>query len=640
MRNLKRNWMALVPLLAATQAWGTVTINVTTTSDEKNCYSPSGSGACSNPNGPNAFPNSTGCSLREAISVIDNGNNTAFPECTPAPETGPTADNVIDLGGQTIVLNSAVPDPAQPASPGTTGYSGTMPDIFGSSTIGKLTIQNGTVQCFADPVSGTGIRMFHVVGGDLTLKDMAANTCTADVAGIVIQNDNGNTTLTNVTVGGVGTGIHATDGGTGGCIDHGTGNLTITNSNFTNCVIDNGASAGNGGALYVRGVGFSTNAAITNTTFQANIAGTSGGAIYLSTTDAMSIVNATFTLNIANGNTFSTGNAELGGGAIYAVNTAGGGHSLPDVPSHFLILSSVFTTNTAPTGTGGAILLGGGNLSAETPLLPPWVIPPAGPVADVASIKAPGGIYNSQFFGNSASGTWNGTPIDTRAGAGGAIFSHGELEMFDSSLIGNSSVSGSGGGLAEYGPSSVSTLGNVTFNANSALVNGGAIANLRNSAENFNGTMALRNVTISGNSAGAGGGGALYNGGAQADVVAANTIFDGSGGNCAGPNGITDQAGNLQNGSGTDCGASMAVGDPKLAAAAPFGGVNFVVFVMQLNDGSAASGAGDPATCTAAPIYDLDAALNTRPAGKANCDVGAYESSTTTPVQLQSFSVD
>jgi hypothetical protein len=114
----KRNWIALALLLAATQASATVTINVTTNSDEKNCYAAagSGSGACANPSGPTAFPPSTGCSLREAISNIDSGNNTSFPECTPAPETGPAANNIIDLGGRTVVLNKGVPDPTKPAS--------------------------------------------------------------------------------------------------------------------------------------------------------------------------------------------------------------------------------------------------------------------------------------------------------------------------------------------------------------------------------------------------------------------------------------------------------------------------------------------------------------------------------------------
>jgi uncharacterized repeat protein (TIGR01451 family) len=47
---------------------------------------------------------------------------------------------------------------------------------------------------------------------------------------------------------------------------------------------------------------------------------------------------------------------------------------------------------------------------------------------------------------------------------------------------------------------------------------------------------------------------------------------------------------------------------------------------MDLNAGSAASGTGDPATCAAAPIQNLDGAVNGRPSGKPNCDIGAFES--------------
>jgi uncharacterized repeat protein (TIGR01451 family) len=622
-------WIALIAVATAVPARATVTINLSTAVDEKNCNK---NGSSPNPvcdvSGDMPLPPlSQGCSLREAIANVDNGTTTAFPECTPAPETGPGADNVIDLGGRTIILNSAVPDPVT----GMTTYNGTMPDIFPSSSIGKLTIQNGTVQCFVDPVSNDGVRMFHVVGGDLTLKDFTANKCTASIPAIVVQNDSGNTTLTNATIGdqlASANGIHSTGGGMGGCIDHGSGNLTITDSKFGNCAIDTkDSNKGYGGALRIGGVGTTTNAALTNVIFTSNTAGESGGAIYAANTDALSIVNGVFTNNTANGDTFNAGIAEIGGGAIFATNTATGGHALPDIPSHFLILGTVFTLNSAPTGTGGAILLGGGNLNLAQALPPPpWILPPGpGPVAPGLNISIPGGVFDSQFFNNSAAGTWNGVPVDTRAGAGGAIFAHGKLDMLDSSLINNSGSSG--GGVALYGSSSTAYFGNVTFNDNTAVSNGGGIANLRNSADNFNGTMSLQNTTVSGNTAASNGGGALYNGGAQIDVVVANTILASSsaGGNCAGPNGITDQTHNLQFGSGTDCGVGMTVGDPMLSAAAPFGGVNFAVFVMQPNNGSAASGNGDPATCSGSPIYNLDAALNTRPSGAVNCDIGAFE---------------
>ena len=72
-------------------------------------------------------------------------------------------------------------------------------------------------------------------------------------------------------------------------------------------------------------------------------------------------------------------------------------------------------------------------------------------------------------------------------------------------------------------------------------------------------------------------------------------------------------------------------------------GPNAFVLAMDLNAaGSPASGAGDSATCAAAPILNGDATgrPNVRPGGKASCDIGAYESSETTPVTLQSFEVD
>ncbi len=58
----------------------------------------------------------------------------------------------------------------------------------------------------------------------------------------------------------------------------------------------------------------------------------------------------------------------------------------------------------------------------------------------------------------------------------------------------------------------------------------------------------------------------------------------------------------------------------------PFGGANALVAVMKLNSGSAASGTGDQTTCQNTPINNLDEALNERPSGKPNCDIGAFES--------------
>lgn len=634
MRRITNALVAMLLLCVAAPVMATVIINVTTTKDEKNCNC-NGAGCSPNPScvhTSGSFPPSTGCSLREAMQNIFAGNNTSFPECTPAPETGATADNVINLAGAggTIYVNDAVDDPNFNGTQ--TIYNGTLGDIADKSTNGKITVTGGTVTCKADPISNDGVRLFHVVGGDLTLTAMSvgelANPCTASVPGVAVESTSGqaNLTLTNVTV----TAIRSTNGGTGGCIDHGDGNLHITNSHFTGCIIDDnsglpGFGAGSGGAIRIGAVGFSTTATLTDVTFQGNVAGTNGGALLLEGTDAIAITNGAFTGNFANGNTHDSGNAEQGGGAIYASGTAAQGHTLPNVPSLFVILNSLFTGNKALTGTGGAILLtNAGQLTYGT-LLP----------GDGSGFPftVPGGIMSTNFIDNSAGGTWNGLPVDNRAGSGGAIYASGVVSILDSSFVnvagGNSSSNASGGAIAYYDGSAsfpAMSIANVTITGSSAAVNGGAIANLKNLSSN--GQIKLINDTISGNSTtAAAGGGAIFNAGSAADVDVRNTILanSSSGGNCSGP--INDTVGNLQFNPNTGCASIANQRDPKLASALPFGGANFQVAVAQLNPGSGASGTGDPATCSASPILNLDAVLNGRPSpAGTNCDIGAFES--------------
>ena len=607
---------AVLALLAVSgSAFGTVVIAVTTNVDEANSRT-------SNVGSDN-YPLSQGCSLREAMQNIDNGNDTSYPECTPAPETGPTADNVIDLSGAggTITVNSSVPDPTDVTGVATT-RNNELPDVFSSSSIGKLSITGGSVSCDADP---NGVGIFKVVDGDFTLSAMSISSCTAARTGVVVWSQtSSNLTLTNVNI----SAIRATNG-VAGCIDHGSGNLTITNTTFTGCVVDDntglpGFGAGQGGALSVGAVGFTTAAELTDVTFTGNVAGTNGGAIYLTGTDAIAITNATFSGNIANGNTFDSGNAEVGGGAIYASNTATGGHTAPDVPSLFSIFNSGFGANLAPFGTGGAILLTGSGQLTYGQLLP----------GDGSGFPntIPGGIIASNFSGNIASGTWDpqNNPSN-RAGSGGAIYASGVVSIIDSSFVGgNTSTNASGGAIAYYDPTDSFTpmsIANTTFNGNSAAVNGGAIANIRDPANSSNGQIALINDTLSGDSTtAADGGGEIFNVGAAADVQVSNTILanGAASGNCSGP--ITDVANNLQFNPASGCASIANTGDPALQAPIVFGGVNALVFVMKLNSGSAASGTGDPGTCLASPIYNLDEALNSRPQGKPNCDVGAFES--------------
>jgi len=299
-----------------------------------------------------------------------------------------------------------------------------------------------------------------------------------------------------------------------------------------------------------------------------------------------------------------------------------------------------FISNSAPKGYGGAILLSYNSTltyQAAGQEIPP-IISAAPPLP--VPIGLVGGIFGSNFAGNSAGGDPNGANSPNNInGSGGAIYSRGRLTVLQSSFVLNSSSKNSGGAIANTGGgNNPITLGNVTMNQNTAATNGGALAN-------FSGSITLLNDTVSGNTANGiapGGGGALWNNGSGTDIQVRNSILGNSsaGGNCVGS--LTDNGNNLQYTPDTGCG-TLTVGNPNLASASVSPGPNFLVLSMAIQgDHSPAQGTGDEATCEAAPIlkFDTTGIPVWRPQGDAACDIGAFESSTTFPVQLQSFGVD
>lgn len=638
--------------LALATAGQAATLNVTTDADEANCRSEAG---CSTP--PNGmgetFPNSTGCSLREALQdVADKAGSQpiSFPECGTPDTTG----NTIVLGAHAIVVYSGVPDPTKQTN--TTIHNGQLPFITGAATAGKYTITGGAISCQYDPnaqpvVGGNSI-FTTTNGSKLEFQGTSFSSCKSPSDGVAIQNQ-GNSTGDLILTGVTFTGLHAVNQGNGGCIAHGSGNLIITGGAFSGCIVDNdslvpGGGNGNGGAIYMANAGTETRVTISGVAFSGNIAGTNGGAIYMTGTDAIAIDTSTFEGNLAFGNTFDSGNAEVGGGAIFATGTATGSNdgSQQGVNlSAFLIFQTLFTLNSAPNGTGGAILLTGNGKLATGTLTVNVGDYTSGTVGGI-----PGGIVASNFSANVAGGSWdvqNNGLLDPRAGSGGAVYASGYVDVFSSSFVGaNASTNASGGAIAFYDsgdsfdPLKVS---NTTINANSAGVNGGGIAVIPSKFTQNAGKLTLINDTIAGNTA-TGAGGGIYNANTTpAEAQVSNTILANNSGtsgneNCGG-GAVTDVAGNLQFNPATSCG-NMPVGDPQLQAAQLFGGVNALVFVMKIGDTSAAQGHGDQPTCTAAPIYDLDEALNSRPDGKPICDSGAYESASLQPVKLQSFEVD
>lgn len=604
------HWLAAVLLFVAGSCPAATTITVKTNLDEFNSNQDSMNG-----------PVNQGCSLREAIQVIDTGTNSTYKQCDN-PTSPPYTIDLTNAGG-TIAINSLVNDPSKP-----TGLpkirNGGMPDIFNG---GAVIIKSGDITC--DPGNDENI-FIEASGADLTLDSVTMHDCTAFGAGIAVANTAGSGNLTIKSSSFMH--IKGTSTGPGGAVSHSGGTLTLDTVSFMGCSEDDGSGGGSGGAIGITSVSFPNFVTIDSSSFLQNSAGDSGGAIYVSGVDSLTISNDIMTANTAGGD--SSNNATAGGGAIWAGATgkAGvGGDPLTSATNFFLIFNTQFISNSASNGTGGAIVLSGGDLSYGT--------------FDFTKPKIPGGIIASNFTGNSANGPAP-TGIDPRSGSGGAIYAAGNLSILQSSFVSaiigaNSSAHGSGGAIAFYDATNAlnpMVLANVTISGNTADQNGGAIANLLStSGSNNAGQIMLINDTIDNNSAkGTGGtpGGAFFNANGTANLVnASNTIFSntttGTGGNCAGQP-FTDAGTNLQfPAQATTCGATIPTADPKLNGPSIFAGPNLFVFTMSLNPGSAASNAGTNSICGDPPVFTFDGTgtPGTRPSpGGSNCDIGAYES--------------
>lgn len=319
---------------------------------------------------------------------------------------------------------------------------------------------------------------------------------TVNITGITFINGNnsdyggaiynrGDLTITNSTFSN--NTVNALNSAWGGAIYHENGNLIIINSIFTynNCV----ATGGNGGAIYFQ----SGNLNISNSSFSHNSAnagvGGSGGAI--SQWDGNSLISncnffnnsassggavsyRTGLMNISNSN-FTNNSARSTGGAISHTSYNG----------LLTISNSNFKDNNVSSGSGGAIHQNN-----------------AGPIE----------IINCNFTNNSASsiggaiyqaaGTMNisiSTFEDNMATDGGAIYkSDGAYIGINNSLFVNNSAKSNGGAIYDNGRMNITN----SYFKNNTAINGGAIY--------FNyGNMNISNSNFTNNSA-SNHGGAIY----------------------------------------------------------------------------------------------------------------------------------
>ncbi len=210
------------------------------------------------------------------------------------------------------------------------------------------------------------------------------------------------------------------------------------------------------------------------------------------------------------------------------------------------------------------------------------------------------------------------------AGSGGGIFNAGGTVSVTNSTLSGNTATGGGGGISNSG--GTVSVTNSTLSGNTASnSSGGGILNLL-------GTVSLSNSTLSGNTASNSGGGIDNLGGtvtSLGSIIAENSAT--SNNDCINQGGtITDQGYNLE--SGTDCGftgtGSLQNTNPMLASALANNGGSTQTLALQ--QGSPAIDQLPVASCPA-----TDQRGYPRPdAGESTCDMGAYESSSPTPVQM------
>ncbi|MHB8648355.1 MAG: choice-of-anchor Q domain-containing protein [Thermomicrobiales bacterium] len=558
------------------------------------------------------------CSLRDALAVAGPNDTITFD---------PSLNNqtiILANGTLTLTQNVTIQGPgagllAVDGGCPTCGAGGapsggvtvfTVNSAVTNATISGLTIQHGNAG------SGNGGGIINSGTLALTNSTVSSNSTVATYStGGGIEND-GTLTVTNSIVhGNAAGGTGSAGGGYGGGIASG-GALTVTNST----VSGNVANGGGGGIYNHFGTLTVTGGTIGGlTASDGNTAGNSGGGILSQTTSAgttgISLGGVTISHNTANDTRLSGG-----GGGLYIVEFNNLATST--------ITNSTITSNTATDGAGGnggdggGIAVGDGNVGTTT--ITNSTI--SGNTAfDTGDEGFGGGIVNFAGTTNLMSSTLLGnTANGTHYSDGGGIANNGTFNVTGSTISGNTSVVGTGGGVSNYGSMMTITNSTIVGNAATGLTSqgqgrGGGIFNGSNSVIQLTYTTVARNTANSPL-----GGGVRTKGTLQSlgTVIAANT-----GGDCSilAPGIITSQGYNLDDDG--SCTLTMPTDrpsdpNPGLATALAANGSTGPQTLALLSGSDAIDRGG--ASANGCPATDERGVVRPQPAG-GQCDIGAFE---------------
>ena len=527
--------------------------------------------------------------------------------------TGPT---VIDISGATITGNSA-------AREGGGLWNGSGPMSIADSNIsnneangdaaddggGGIFNQGGVITITgantiitdnaALGVSGSGGGIFNNEG-QIFITDASITANIANRAGGGIEDrsttsvpDAANPTisLTNVTLDGNSAGVQL-------------GSTPISKSDAVRsegvALGTPNPNPGNGGGLHITGDGGGVNGGyviVTGGTVNNNLAALEGGGLWnFGAPSELVVDGTTLNANVANGEAADTGGGALfNNGGIMTVSNA----------------TMMMNTATMGSGSGGAVMSDGGTLNISLSTMSGNTAARAG-----GAIEVRGGASTTL-----TDVTMDDNETGPNPGNGGGMHVSGEnaTTIISRSTVSNNVAANEGGGLWNFNNSDMDVW-NTTIWGNTAngTPGGGGIFNRPASR-----TTTL-NVTIASNDAPNGPGGGVANADATADYQATNTLI---GDNTAASS--NDMSGVI-NGSGynlveditgaTVNGPSNVTGmDAVLGMLAMNGGPTQTV---ALGDSSPAIDAGLNSTCTGMAIGNVDQ----RGIGRtADCDIGAFE---------------
>ena len=599
----------------------------------------------------------TGCSLREAIENINNGDAVTYPECLDGAGTGFGVSDTINVPTGT--------------------YAITLPGVEDSNAGGDLDITKavtitGAGATFTIIDGATIDRVFHVtVIVPVTINSLTARngaSTTTSGGGIYSR---GALTLENSTV----SGNTTTTGSAGGVAAEGA--VTLTNSTISG----NTAGGGVGGLASLRAVTL-TNSNISNNTAVLEHGGILGW-------ETVTLTNSTVNNNHTDflfGGIWALGAIKLTGSSVSG-NSAGVGFGGVFSDASVTLTSSIVNNNTAVNSGGGIGSLGAVTLTNST------VSGNAATTGDLGGVIADGAITitNSTLSGNTAGrdygGIYSNSTValtnstlsgNTAARNYGGIYASGALTVTGSAVSNNSAIGNFGG----INSNNAVTIANSTISNNRAGdsyggVSGGAVT-LTNSTVSgnsaggdfggifSNGALTMDSSTISGNMAGSSIGGAIGNvvtitnstisgntaGGSYGGMVAqgmttlTNTTIYGNSGTFVGSglyifNGTATLSNTIvANNPGGDChavastltsggynldsdGTCLALG----AGVGDFTSAGFALPALAYNGGTTMTHAlltGSPAIDTGSCVTATDQIGTVRPQG-AGCDIGAYE---------------